>query len=33
VLTVGDLAYLANTWSLSGTGPDGNPVAFGGHDG
>jgi uncharacterized protein (TIGR02246 family) len=29
VLTVGDLAYLANTWSLSGTGPDGNPVALG----
>jgi uncharacterized protein (TIGR02246 family) len=29
VLTVGDLAYLANTWSLTGTGPDGNPVALG----
>ena len=29
VLTVGDLAYLANTWSLTGTGPDGNPVASG----
>jgi uncharacterized protein (TIGR02246 family) len=28
-VTVGDLAYLANTWSLSGTGPDGNPVAMG----
>jgi ketosteroid isomerase-like protein len=26
VVTVGDLAYLSNTWSLSGTGPDGNPV-------
>lgn len=23
VLTVGDLAYLTNRWSLSGTGPDG----------
>jgi uncharacterized protein (TIGR02246 family) len=29
VVTVGDLAYLANTWSLSGTGPDGNPVVLG----
>ena len=29
VFTVGDLAYLSNTWSLSGTGPDGNPVALG----
>jgi ketosteroid isomerase-like protein len=29
VVTVGDLAYLSNTWSLSGTGPDGNPVALG----
>jgi uncharacterized protein (TIGR02246 family) len=29
VVTVGDLAYLANTWSLSGTGPDGNPVILG----
>jgi ketosteroid isomerase-like protein len=29
VVTVGDLAYLANTWSLSGTGPDGNPVTLG----
>jgi uncharacterized protein (TIGR02246 family) len=28
VLTVGDLAYLANTWSLTGTGPDSNPVAL-----
>jgi ketosteroid isomerase-like protein len=27
--TVGDLAYLSNTWSLSGTGPDGNPVTLG----
>ena len=25
ILTVGDLAYLSNTWSLSGTGPNGNP--------
>jgi uncharacterized protein (TIGR02246 family) len=24
VVTVGELAYLANAWSLSGTGPDGN---------
>jgi uncharacterized protein (TIGR02246 family) len=29
VVTVGDLAYLSNTWSLRGTGPDGNPVALG----
>jgi uncharacterized protein (TIGR02246 family) len=29
VVTVGDLAYLANTWSLSGTGPDGSPVTLG----
>ena len=29
VFTVGDLAYLSNTWSLNGTGPDGNPVALG----
>ena len=29
VVTVGDLAYLANTWSLSGTGPDGTPVVLG----
>jgi ketosteroid isomerase-like protein len=29
VVTVGDLAYLANTWSLNGTGPDGNPVILG----
>jgi uncharacterized protein (TIGR02246 family) len=29
VVTVGDLAYLSNTWSLSGTGPDGNPVSLG----
>jgi len=29
VLAVGDLAYLSNTWSLNGTGPDGNPVALG----
>ena len=27
--TVGDLAYLSNTWSLSGTGPDSNPVTLG----
>ena len=25
----GDLAYLANIWLLSGTGPDGNPVVLG----
>lgn len=29
VLTVGDLAYLSNTWSLTGTGPDGNPLTLG----
>jgi len=29
VFTVGDLAYLSNTWSLNGTGPDGNLVALG----
>jgi len=29
VVTVGDLAYLSNSWSLSGTGPDGNPVTLG----
>jgi uncharacterized protein (TIGR02246 family) len=29
VVTVGDLAYLSNSWSLSGTGPDGNPVVLG----
>jgi uncharacterized protein (TIGR02246 family) len=29
VLTVGDLAYLANTWSLEGTGADGEPVTLG----
>jgi len=29
VFTVGDLAYLSNTWSLSGTGPDGNLVTLG----
>ena len=29
VVTVGELAYLANTWSLSGTGADGNPVVLG----
>ena len=29
VLAVGDLAYLSNTWSLNGTGPDENPVALG----
>jgi uncharacterized protein (TIGR02246 family) len=29
VLTVGDLAYLSNTWSLRGTGPDGNPLTLG----
>ncbi|HET6788458.1 MAG TPA: nuclear transport factor 2 family protein [Aquabacterium sp.] len=26
---VSDLAYLSNTWSLSGTGPDGEPVVLG----
>jgi uncharacterized protein (TIGR02246 family) len=29
VAVVGDLAYLSNTWSLRGTGPDGNPVTLG----
>jgi uncharacterized protein (TIGR02246 family) len=29
VVTVGDLAYLANTWSLQGTGPDGEPLTLG----
>lgn len=29
VFTVGDLAYPSNTWSLSGTGPDGEPVTLG----
>jgi uncharacterized protein (TIGR02246 family) len=29
VLTVGDLAYLSDSWSLSGTGPDGNPLTLG----
>jgi len=29
VLTVGDLAYLSNTWSLDGTGHDGNPLTLG----
>ena len=29
VVTVGELAYLANTWSLTGTGPDGDPVVLG----
>jgi uncharacterized protein (TIGR02246 family) len=29
VVTVGELAYLVNTGSLTGTGPDGNPVALG----
>jgi uncharacterized protein (TIGR02246 family) len=29
VFGVGDLAYLSNTWSLKGTGPDGNPVSLG----
>jgi ketosteroid isomerase-like protein len=29
VVTVGELAYLANTWSLQGTDPDGNPVTLG----
>ena len=27
--SVGELAYLSNTWSLSGTGPDGNPFVLG----
>jgi hypothetical protein len=29
VLRVGDLAYLSNSWSLRGTGPDGNPLTLG----
>ena len=29
VVTVGDLTYLVNAWSLSGTGPDGDPVVLG----
>jgi uncharacterized protein (TIGR02246 family) len=29
VITVDDLAYLSNTWSLSGTGPDGDPLTLG----
>jgi uncharacterized protein (TIGR02246 family) len=29
VVTVGDLAYLSNTWSLEGTRPDGEPLALG----
>jgi len=29
VLTVGDLAYLTNRWSLTGTGPDGEPLNMG----
>jgi uncharacterized protein (TIGR02246 family) len=29
VVTVADLTYLSNTWSLSGTGPDGSPVVLG----
>jgi ketosteroid isomerase-like protein len=29
VVTVGDLAYLSNTWSLRGTGPEGDPVTLG----
>jgi uncharacterized protein (TIGR02246 family) len=29
VVTVGELAYLSNTWSLTGTGPDGDPVVLG----
>ncbi len=29
VVTVGELAYLVNRWSLTGTGPDGNPVVLG----
>ncbi len=27
--TVGHLAYLSSSWSLSGTGPNGEPVALG----
>jgi uncharacterized protein (TIGR02246 family) len=29
VVEVGDLAYLSNTWSLSGTGADGQPLTLG----
>jgi uncharacterized protein (TIGR02246 family) len=29
VVTVADLAYLSNAWSLRGTGPDGNSVVLG----
>jgi uncharacterized protein (TIGR02246 family) len=29
VVTVGDLAYLSNTWSLEGTRPDGELLALG----
>jgi uncharacterized protein (TIGR02246 family) len=29
VLSVGDLTYMSNTWSLNGTGPDGNPLTLG----
>jgi len=29
VVTVGDLASPPNTWSLTGTGPDGKPVTMG----
>jgi hypothetical protein len=29
VVTVGDLAFLSNTWSLTGTGPDGTPLTMG----
>jgi ketosteroid isomerase-like protein len=29
VLPVGDIAYMSNTWSLNGTGPDGSPRTLG----
>lgn len=29
VITVGELAYLANRWSLTGTNPDGTPLEMG----
>ncbi|HEX6222291.1 MAG TPA: nuclear transport factor 2 family protein [Acidimicrobiia bacterium] len=29
VVTVGDLAYMSNRWSLTGTGPDGEPLDMG----
>jgi uncharacterized protein (TIGR02246 family) len=29
VVTVGDLAYLTNRWSLTGTNPDGTPLEMG----